>query len=167
MPYCLFGKFNLLGGHTVFLFLPRDQVLKCDVHLLFFRVTLQFDNFHAVAQRLRNGIKHVRRRDEEYFRQVERYVQVVIPERRVLFGVERFQQRRSRIAAKVPPDLVDLVQHEDRIPRLGAANSLDDLSGQSADVGPAVSPNLSLVMHATQRNPHKLAAQGTRDRFPK
>ena len=68
MPYRLLRKFDLLTRHTVFLFLTRNQILKRDVHLLFFRVALQFDDFHAVAQRLRNRIEHVRRRDEKHLR---------------------------------------------------------------------------------------------------
>ena len=50
----LFRKFNLLFGDAVLFDLPRNQVLECNVNLLFFGVTLQFDDLHAIAQRLRN-----------------------------------------------------------------------------------------------------------------
>jgi hypothetical protein len=55
----------------------------------------------------------------------------VIAERRVLFGVEHLEQRRRRIAAEVVAELVDLVEDEHRVPRLGAAQPLDDLAGQA------------------------------------
>ena len=64
----LFGDVDLVFSDSVFLDLARDQVLEGDVDLLFFRVALQFDDFHAVAQRLRNRIEHVRRRDEKHLR---------------------------------------------------------------------------------------------------
>src|SRR5579864_1354622 len=158
VPYRFFRKFNLLSRHTVFLFLTRNQILKRDVHFLFFRVALQFDDFHAVAQRLRNRIEHVRGRDEQHLRQVERYIEVVVPEGRALLGIESFEQGRSRITSKIPSYLVDLIQHEHRILGFSAADSLDDLPRQSADIGATVSTNLGLVMHAAQRNPHELAA---------
>ena len=48
---------------------------------------------------------------------------VVVDEAVVLGGIEHLEQRRRRIAAPVRADLVDLVQHEDRITRLGPADA--------------------------------------------
>ncbi len=90
VPHRLFRKFDLFRRHAVLFFLPRNQVLERDVNFLFFRVALQFDNLHAVAQRLRNRIEHVRGRDEQHLRQIKWNVEVVVPERRVLLRIERF-----------------------------------------------------------------------------
>src|SRR5581483_8304195 len=106
-------------------------------------------------------VEHVRGRDEEYLRQVEGYVQVVIAEGGVLLGIERFQKSRRRIATKIAAYLVDFVQHEDRIVGLGAANALDDLPGQRSNVGPPVTANFRFVMHAAQGQTHELASQGS------
>ena len=89
--------------------------------LLLLGVAGEFDDLHAVPQRLRNRIHPVRRRDEENLRKIERHVQIVIAERRVLLRVEHFHQRRRRIAAEIAAELVDLVQHQDGVHRLGAA----------------------------------------------
>ena len=62
-------KFDLLRSDSVLFDLPRNQVLESDVDLFFFRVALQFDDLHAVAQRLGDGIEHVRRGDEQHLRQ--------------------------------------------------------------------------------------------------
>ena len=67
------------------------------------------------------GVQPVGRGDEEHLAQIERHVQVVIAELAVLLRVEHFQQRRRRIAAEVAAELVHLVQHEDRVAALGAA----------------------------------------------
>jgi len=48
------------------------------------------DNLHPVAQRRRHRVGHVRGGDEEHPRQVERHVEVVVPECGVLLGVEDF-----------------------------------------------------------------------------
>ena len=76
----------------------------------------------------RNRIEHVRRRDEQHLRQIERHVEVVIAERVVLLRIEHLEQRRRRIAAEVGAELVDLVEDEHRVLRLGAAQPLDDLA---------------------------------------
>ena len=99
------------------------------------------------------------------FDKIERHVEIVVAEGGVLLGIERFEQRRTRIAAEVAPDLVDFVEHEDRIFGLGAANALDDLSRQRADVSAAMAANLGFVVHAAQRDADELASQSARDRL--
>ena len=161
----LFRKFDLLGRDPVLVNLPRNQVLERDVNLLFLGVALQFDDLHAIAQRLRNRIEHVRRRNEQHLRQIERHIEIVIAERRVLLRIECFEQRRSRIAAEIAAHLVDFIEHEHRIFRLRAANALNDLSRQRPDIRPPVSANFRFIVHAAQRKPNKLAAQRSRNRL--
>ena len=100
---------------AVLLGLARDQEAIRDVDLLLLGVTGEFEDLHAVAQRLRNRIHPVGRGDKEHLRQIERHVEIVIAERRVLLRVEHFHQRRRRIAAEIAAELVDLVQHEDGV----------------------------------------------------
>ena len=133
------------------------------MHLLLFAVALQRNDLHAVLQRRRHGIEHVGRADEQHLRQIERHVEVVIAERVVLLRIERFKQRRRRIATEVAPQLVDLVEHDHRVVGFSAANALDDLARQSADISPAMAANLRLVVHAAQRDTLELAAQGARN----
>ena len=57
-------KLNLLGSNSVLLDLPGNEILKCDVDLFFLGVALKLNDLHAIAQRLRNRIKHVRRGDK-------------------------------------------------------------------------------------------------------
>ena len=54
--------------------------------------------------------------------EVERHVQVVVAEADVLLRVEHFEQRARRIAAEVGADLVDLVDHEQRVVGAGVAH---------------------------------------------
>ena len=110
------------------------------------------------------GIEHVRRADEQHLRQIERHVEIVVAERVVLLRVQRLEQRRGRVAAEVAAQLVDLVEHDHRVVGFGAANALDDLARQRADVGAAMAANLGLVVHAAQRDALELAAQRARDR---
>ena len=112
-----------------------------------------------------NRIEHVRRGDEQHLRKIERHVQIVVAESGVLLRIQRFQQRRSRIAAEIAPELVDFVEHENRIVGLGAANALDDLPRQRADVSAAMAANLRFVVHAAQRDADELASQRPRDRL--
>src|SRR5437016_13190789 len=133
---------------------------------LFLRVALQFDDLHAVAQRLSNGIKHVGGRDEEDFRQVECHVQIVIAESRVLLWIEGLEERRRWITAKIAPDLIDFVEHENGVFSLSAANSLDDLSRQGAAVTAPLPANLSLVRHTAEGQTNECASRTPCDRCP-
>ena len=90
----------------------------------------------------------------------------MIAERDVLLGVEHLEQRRRRIAAEVGADLVDLVEHEDRVAGARLVHALEDAPGQRADVGAAVAADLGLVVHAAEREAHELASQRARDRAP-
>ena len=153
------------GGQAVVGDLLGDQVLDRDLELLFLGIAGQLEHFHAIAQRRRNRIEHVRGRQEQHLRQIERHVEVVIAEAVVLLGIEHLEQRRRGIAAEVGAELVDLVEDEDRILRFGAAQPLDHLARQRADVGPAVAADLRLVAHAAERDAHELAPERVRDRL--
>ncbi len=110
------------------------------------------------------GIEHVRGRDEEDAGEVVGHGEVVVAEGEVLLRIEHLEQRRRRIAAVVGADLVDLVQHEDRVRGAGLVDALDDAARHRADVGAPVAADLGLVPDAAQRQPHELAVEGARDR---
>ena len=135
------------------------------MNFLFLGVALEFDNLHAVAQRLRDRIEHVRGGNEQDFREIESHVQIVVAKIRVLLRIERFEQRRRRIAAEVAPHLVNLVEHEDRVFRFRAPYALNDLPRQSSDVGAPMAANFRFVVHSAQRQTRELASQRARDGF--
>src|ERR1051325_7748584 len=60
-------------------------------------------------------------------------------------------------------ELLDLIEHEDRVLRLRAAQRLDHVARQRADVGAPVAADLRLVVHAAERDPLELAPRGARD----
>src|SRR5579862_4684363 len=143
-----FGKFDLIGGNSVLFNLPGNEISIRNMQLLFLAVALQFDDLHTIAQRLGNWIEHVRGRNEQHLRQIKGHIEVVIAERRILLGIERFEQCRSRIAAEIAPHFVDFVEHENWIFRLRPANALNNLPRQSADVSAAVAPDFGFIMYA-------------------
>ena len=69
------------------------------------------------------------------------------------------------IAAEIGAELVDLVEHHDRIARAGLAQLGDDPAGHRADVGAAVAADVGLVAHAAQRDADELSAHRFGDRF--
>jgi hypothetical protein len=109
-----------------------------DLELLLLGVAGETEHLHAVAKRRRHRVEDVRGRDEEHLAEVERHLEVVVGEREVLLGVEHLEERGRRIAAEVGPDLVDLVEHDDRVLRPRPLDPLDDAAGERADVGPAM-----------------------------
>ena len=64
---------------------------------------------------------------------------------------------------KTGAELVHLVEHHHGIARAGLADRLDDVAGQGADIGAAVTADFRLVMHAAEAQPHEFAPGGARD----
>src|SRR5206468_2886596 len=159
-------ELDLLGpAHAVLLRLLRDEMLVGDLDLLFFGVPLQLHQLHAVEKRRRDGVEHVGGADEQDFGKVKLHVEIVVAEVRVLLGVKDFEQRGGGIAAEVPADLVNLVQHEHRVAGLSAPDALDHLAGQRSDVGAPVPADLGFVVNAAQGHAHELAVERARDRL--
>ena len=134
-----------------------------DRDLLVLGVAVDPDDLHPVEQRSRDRLRDVRRRDEQHLGQIEVHVEVVIAERVVLRGIEDLEQRARRVPSPVGADLVDLVQHHHRVLRARVLQRTHDPAGQRADVGPPVSSDLGLVVHATERDANELAPEGARD----
>ena len=130
-----------------------------DRELLLDRVPRQTDDLHPVQEGGLDRIEDIRRGDEEHLREVVRHVQIVVSEGEVLLRIEDFEEGRARIAAVVRADLVDLVEHEDRVGRASLVNTLDDAAGHRAHVGPAMAADLGLVSHSAQGQPDKLPIQ--------
>src|SRR5262249_62058407 len=84
----------------------------------------------------------------------------------VQLGLSHFQHRRRAIALDAASHLVDLVEHHDAIARAGFLDALDDVPGESADIGPAVAADLRLIMHTAEAYPDERPAHGARDRLP-
>src|SRR5713226_7922176 len=89
----------------------------------------------------------------------------MILEHMVLFRIENLEQSRARIAAKIRAQLVDFVEQQHRIARSAFLHHLDNLSGQSADVGSSMTANLRLVTDAAERQAHELSARRAGNRF--
>src|SRR5262249_30897382 len=91
--------------------------------------------------------------------------EVAIDEGMILRRIEHFEQRARRVATKIRADLVDLIEHENRIACAAAAQLLNDPARHRADVRAAMSADFRFIAHPTQTNPHKLAAERVGDRL--
>ena len=152
------------GRQPVGLTLLGQQVPLRDLHLFLVRVAGDFNNLHAVEQRARNGVERVGRHDEHHAAQIDGNFKIVVAEGVVLLAVEHFEKCARGVAAPVASHLVDLVEHEQRIHRTAAGDSLDDAAGHRADVGLAVAADIRLVTHAAERQPRDLAVHRLGDR---
>ena len=158
------GEFQVARFESRLLHLLGNQKALGDLQLFEFGITGQPDHFHAVLQRRRNGVQHVRRGDEKYLAQIVFHVQIMIHEHVVLFRIQHFEQRGRWIAPEVHRHLVDFIQHEHRILGSGFLHHLQHLAGQRSDVGSAMAADLGFVAHAAERKTNELAAGGLGDR---
>ena len=74
----------------------------------------------------------------------------MVVERPVLLRVEHFQKRCGRIATIVLAELVDFIEEDDGIDRLGATHRLKDSSRHRPDIGPAMPADLGFVPHPAE-----------------
>ena len=85
---------------------------------------------------------------------------------RVLRRVQNLQQRGRRVAMKTGAELVDFVQHKHRVLGAGFSNSLDNVAGQSADIGAPVTADIRLIVYPAETLPHELPFHGPSDALP-
>ena len=137
-------------------------MLPGDVQLFLVGIAAQLDDLHAIQQRPGNGGRGVGRGDEHHTAEIHRHLHKVVAERTVLLAVQHLQQRGGGVAPHVAGQLVDLVQHQQRIHGARSAQRLDDTSRHGADVRFPVSPDVGLVTHAAQTEPRALAVHSPR-----
>ena len=70
-----------------------------------------------------------------------------------------------RIATIVATELVDLVEHQYRVVRLGAPHRLNQAARHGADVRPAMAAQFGFVVHTAQAHALELASQRPSDRL--
>ena len=88
----------------------------------------------------------------------------MIAEGMVLLRIQRFQQRRSRIAPEIAGHLVHFIQQEQRVQAPDFLHPVDDAARHGPDVSAAMPADFRFVPHAAQGNPGKLAVDGFRNR---
>src|SRR5207244_3027562 len=154
----LVGKLQVLFREPRLRHLFLDQKLFRDLNLFQLRVTVQPQHFHAVLQRGRNRVDHVRGGDEEHLREVVLHIQVVVDEHEILLGIEDFKQCRRRVTAEIHRHLVDFIQHENRVLGARLLHHLDNLPGQGTDVGASVAADFGFVSHPAQGHANELAS---------
>ena len=131
----------------------------CNLEFLDRCVSRELNDLHTVEQRFRDCIRRVRRADKQYIRQIIRNIHIMIREAEILLRVEHLEESRSRIAVVVPAQLVDLVQHDDRIRSTGCLHRIHNASGHCTDIGSAVAPDFRLVAYASKRNADILSSK--------
>ncbi len=82
-----------------------------------------------------------------------------------MLGIQHLQQRGAGVALNAAAELVDLVQHHHAVAGARFADRLDDVAGQSADIGSSMTAYLRLVVHAAETDPHELAVHRAGDRL--
>ena len=85
----------------------------------------------------------------------------------VLFRIERFQERRSRIAAKIRAHFIDFIQKKKGIFCFCMSNGFDEAPRHGTDVGAAVPADFSFIMDTAQRNTGEFFVQRTGNRAGK
>src|SRR5688500_4979948 len=87
----------------------------------------------------------------------------MILKRGVLRRIKNLQQCRRRIAVEAGAKLVDLIQHEYRVPGSRFADALNDISRQRAHISAPVTTNVRLIMNTAQTLTNKFPVHRASD----
>src|SRR5690606_32417401 len=146
----------------------RQQLLPCDLRLLFGGVAGDADLGHQLAQVARNPVEIRCGCHEQHARQVERHADVVVDEHRAILPLERFLERLDRVAVDLAePDLIHLLEVEERIAYSDVAQRGNDLARLRADARPSRTDDLRLAASAqleTRERPTESFRKRTHER---
>ena len=134
-----------------------------DLELLARGVALELDDLHTVQQRRRDRVEGVCGAYEEHITQIIRYVHVVIGEGAVLLRIEDLEESARRITVEGARELVDLVEHHDRVRHTGLRDAIHDPARHRPDVGTTMAADICFITYTTEGNAHVLAVQCLRD----
>src|SRR5665213_2022404 len=112
-----------------------------------------------------NRLKPVRRRDEKHTRQIKRQIEIMVGEGVVLRGIQNFEQRRRRVAAKIRANFVQFVQKNYGIAALNATERLNNPAGHRANISAAMAANFRFVTHSPERDAREFSAERVGDAF--
>ncbi|KAJ6262412.1 LOW QUALITY PROTEIN: hypothetical protein Dda_3220 [Drechslerella dactyloides] len=125
----------------------RRQIPLRNRHLLVGNIPAQLDHLHAVQQRPRDRIRHVGRAHEQHLAQIHGHVHIVVQKRVVLLRIQQLEQRGRRVALVPAPNLVHLVDEDER----------------GADVRPSVALDFRDVREPADAEAVELALDRARD----
>ena len=135
--------------------LRADQMRLGDSDLLGLGVAGQVDDLEPVAQRRQDPRRLVGRREEQHLGQVERQIDERVAETAVLLRVEHLEQDGGRRGA----ELVDLVEHEDRVLAAHLPHLAQDRAGLRIPPGTVVAAQVGLVVQPAAGQLHESAPQ--------
>src|SRR5204863_9964801 len=85
----------------------------------------------------------------------------------ILARVKHFKQRAGGIPAEVGAELIDFVEHDDRIASADAPQFLDQTTGHGADVGSAMAADFGFITHSAETDAGKFSAERIGDGLTK
>ena len=144
--------------------LLRDQVPYRNFCLFLFGISPKFDDLHSVSKSPGNRVDPVSRRHKKYFRQIERSVDIVVAESRILFRVKDFQKSRRGVSPLIATQLVNFVQDNNWIVGTSSLDSLNNLTRKSTNIGSTMSTYLGFVSHSTKRHSGVFSSHGIGNR---
>ena len=89
--------------------------------------------------------------------QIEGQVDVMVVECIVLLRIQNLQQGCGRIPLEALPQLVDLIQQNQRVIDAGLLDGRHNAARHGTDIGLSVAHNIGFIADAAQRNTHIFA----------
>ena len=129
-----------------------NKVLFGNLEFFLSGVRTEFNDFHSVIKRTRNGARVVCSGYEKNIGKIKRKFNKVVAESNVLFRVKNFEHCGSGVAAEVISHFIDLIQKDKRIFASCKFNRVHNASGHCADISFSVAADVGFIFYAAERD---------------
>ena len=129
------------------------------------RIAGKADHLHTVQKRCRNSIQGICSAHKEHIGKVIGHIHIVIRKGIVLLRIQHLQKSTGRIPIIGGGQLVNFIQHHNRIGGACLFHTVHNPSGHGSDIGSSMSPDIRLIPYTPQRNPHIFSGQSLGNAF--
>merc|ERR1719341_2428705 len=141
----------------------RNKISLSNCHFLLSDVAGDVNVLHSIQQWTRNSVEGVGGAEEKDMRKVNRNVQIVVKEGRVLLRVQHLQQGSCGVALPASPHLVNLIDQDQRVLSLCLLECLHCLARHCSNIRSPMSFQFCHIRKATHRESEELPVQGSGD----
>merc|ERR1719341_2440444 len=143
----------------------RNKISLSNCHFLLSDVAGDVNVLHSIQQWTRNSVEGVGGAEEKDMRKVNRNVEIVVKEGRVLLRVQHLQQCSCGVALPASPHLVNLIDQDQRILRLGLLECLHRLARHCSNICSPMPFQFCHIRKTPHRESEELPVESSGDAF--
>ncbi len=122
----------------------------CDIKLFIFSVSCKTYNLKPIKKCRRNSIQHICSGYKHYIRKIKWNIKIMIGKCIILLRIKCFKKCCRRISSIICSNLINFIQHKDRVFSTGIFHSLNNSTRECPYIRPPVSSYFCLISNSTE-----------------